>query len=139
MFNDGIDGLLTGAIDLDTAVIKCALVRGYTFDATDVFMSDVVATGTLNGTSTALANVTITTGVVDADDTTITTTANANDHDLILFQSSAVTGGADVANTSQRVIAYFDTASDSSLPIQPGTGDVAVTWSSGASKIIKFG
>lgn len=137
-FGPGVQGLMTGAIDLDTAVLKCAFVRGYTFDSTDQFVSEVVATGTLNGTSAALANVTISaTGVLDANDTTITTTANATDHALIIFQASAVTGGADVANTSQRLICYLDTGTG--LPIQPGTGSTPVTWDSGANKILKIG
>lgn len=137
IFTAAAEGFISGAIDLDTAVIKAAFVRGYTFDATDVFVSDVVATGTLNGTSAALANKTVTGGVFDADDTTITTTASASNHGLLLFQSSAVTGGADVAQSSQRVIAYYDTGTG--LPAQPGTGDTPVSWSSGTNRILKVG
>lgn len=135
LFNAAAEGFISGAIDLDTAVIKVAFVRGYSFDATDVFVSDVVATGTLNGTSAALANKSVTNGVFDADDTTITTTASASNHGLLLFQSSAVTGGADVAQSAQRVIAYYDTGTG--LPAQPGTGDTPVTWSSGTNRILK--
>jgi hypothetical protein len=136
-FNKFKEGLLNAAYDLNTATIKCAFVRGYTFDATDEFVSDVVATGTINGTSAALGSPTITDGVFDAADTTITTTANATDHGLLVFQSSAVTGGADVAQSAQRVIAYYDTGTG--LPIQPGTGSVAVTWDSGTNRILKVG
>lgn len=136
VYPKALEGLLKGAIDLDTAVVKAALVRGYTYDSTDEFVSDVVATGTLNGTSAALGSVTVTNGTFDAADTTISATANASNHALILFQASAVTGGADVANTSQRLIAYFDTGDG--LPIQPGTGDVAVTWDDGTNKIFKL-
>lgn len=132
-----LDGLLTGAIDLDTAVLKAALVRGYTYDATDITVADVVATGTVNGTSAALSSVTVSGGVVDASNTTITTTASAVNHALILFQASAVTGGADVAQSSQRLVAYIDTGTD--LPIQPGAGTVSVTWDDGVNKIFKIG
>jgi hypothetical protein len=132
-----LDGLLTGAIDLDTAVLKAALVRGYTYDATDTTVADVVATGTLNGTSAALSSVTVSGGVADASNTTITTTASASNHALLLFQASAVTGGADVAQSSQRLVAYIDTGTD--LPIQPGTGTVSVTWDDGVNKIFKIG
>lgn len=131
------EGFISGAIDLDTAAIKAAFVRGYTFDATDVFVSDVVATGTLNGTSAALSGKSVTGGVFDAADTTITTVANANDHGILLFQASAVGGGADVAQSAQRVIAYYDTGAD--LPVQPGTGATPVTWDNGANKILKVG
>jgi hypothetical protein len=132
-----LDGLMTGAIDLDTAVLKAALVRGYTYDSTDITVADVVATGTLNGTSAALSSVTVSGGVADASNTTITTTASASNHALLLFQASAVTGGADVAQSSQRLVAYIDTGTD--LPIQPGTGTVSVTWDDGANKIFKIG
>ncbi len=135
-FTSAKEGLISGEIDLNTAVIKAMLVRGYTFDATDKFVADLSG-ATVNGTSAALSGVSITGGVFDATDTTITTVASAVDHGLVLFQSSAVTGGADVATSAQRLIAYYDTGSG--LPIQPGTGDVAVTWSNGASKILSVG
>lgn len=140
VYPNAVTGLMTGLIDLDTAVVKAALVRGYTYSSSHTFVSDVTgAGGTLNGTSAALANVTVTAGVFDADDTSVSTTASASNHNVLLFQSSAVGGGADVASSSQRVIAYFDTASDSSLPIQPGTGTVNITFSNGTNKIIKIG
>lgn len=134
MYPTAITGIMTGAINLDTGVLKAALVRGYTYDATDSTVADVVATGTINGTSAALTNVSVTTGVLDADDTSIDTTASANDHGLLLFQASAVTGGSDVAQASQRVVAWFD-----SDLIQPGTGTVDVTWDNTTDKIIKVG
>lgn len=139
-YGPGIKGFMTGLIDADTAVLKCALVRGYTFSSAHEFVSDVVGAGggTLNGTSAALANVTVSaTGVLDADDTTCATTASAVNHTLILFQASAVTGGADVAQSAQRLIAHFDTGTD--IPVQPGTADTPITWSNGASKILKIG
>lgn len=136
VFPKALEGFLKGAIDLDTAVIKASLVRGYTYTSTHEFVSDVVATGTINGTSAALSSVTVTNGVFDAADTTITTTASASNHGLLIFQSSAVTGGADVAQNAQRVIAYYDTGTG--LPIQPGTGDVAVTFDNGTNKILKI-
>lgn len=137
MFNTAREGLISGAIDIDTAVIKCALVRGYTFTTTHSTVADVTgAGGTLNGTSAALANKSVTNGVFDADDTTIDTTANASNHGILLFQSSAVTGGADVAASSQRVIAYFDTGTG--LPVVPGTGTATITWSSGSDKIFRL-
>lgn len=137
VFPKALEGFIKGAIDLDTAVIKCALVRGYTYDSTDEFVSDVVSTGTLNGTSAALASVTVTNGVFDAADTTLSASASGTDHSLLIFQASAVTGGADVAQSSQRVIAYCDTGTG--LPIQPGTGTVNVTWDNGTNKIFKLG
>ncbi|MDW3849661.1 hypothetical protein NMK34_23895 [Micromonospora sp. BRA006-A] len=137
-FTPFTEGILDGSIDLDTATVKVALVRGYTFTATHRHVSDVTgAGGTINGTSAALTGKTVTGGVFDADDTTISATASASNHGLLLFQSSAAAGGADVAATSQRVIAWYDTGTG--LPIQPGTGTVTITWPATNPKILKVG
>ncbi len=130
--------LMTGAIDLDTAVLKVALVSGYTFSASHTFMSDVTgAGGTVNGTPATLANPTVVAGVFDADDCTITTTASATNHVLIVYQASAITGGSDVAASAQRLCWYFDTGTN--LPIQPSAGTLTITWPSTAAKIYKLG
>jgi hypothetical protein len=136
-FTPGIEGLMSAEIDLDTAVIKAAFVRSYTFSAAHKFVSDVTgAGGVLNGTSAALANKVVTGGVFDADDTSASTTASAVNHGVLVFQSSAVTGGADVAASAQRVIVYFD--SGTGLPVQPGTGTTPITWDSGTNRILKI-
>ncbi len=137
-FTPAVEGFISGEIDLDTAVIKAAFVRDYTFSAAHKFVSDVTtAGGTINGTTAALASKTVTGGVFDAADTTATTTASAVDHGILLFQASAVTGGADVAASAQRVIAWYDTGTG--LPIQPGTGSTPITWDNGTNKILRVG
>lgn len=137
-YNAFKEGLLNAEYDLNTAAIKVALVRGYTFDATHATVADAVAAGAvLNGTSAALASPSITGGTFDADDTTIATTANANNHSLLVFQASAVTGGADVAQNAQKLIAYFDTGTG--LPVVPGTGFVTVSWANTTNRILKVG
>lgn len=137
LFDAGREGFLAGEIDWDTAVIKVALVRGYTFNAAHKFVSDVTATGTLAATSAALSTKTVTGGVADAADITFTAVAsNASNHSLLIFQSSAVTGGADVAATAQRVIGWIDTATN--LPAVPNGGDISVAWDNGANKIFKL-
>lgn len=138
LFDPGREGFLDGTIDWDTATIKTALVRGYTFAAAHKFVSDVTgAGGTLVATSPALTAKTVTGGVADAADTTFTTVpTGAAIPALIVFQSSAVTGGADVAATAQRVIAYIDTATG--LPVTPNGGDINVAWDNGANRIFKL-
>lgn len=138
LFDSGREGFLDGTIDWDTAVIKVALVRGYTFSAAHKFVSDVTtASGVLAATSGALASKTVTGGVADAADITFTAVAsNAGNHSLLIFQASAVTGGADVAATAQRVIGWIDTGTN--LPIVPNGGDVTIAWDNGANKIFKL-
>ena len=135
LYSPGREGFLAGEIDWDTAVIKVALVRSYTFSAAHKFVSDVTgAGGVLHVTSAALATKTVTGGTADAADVTFTAVAsNASGHSLLVFQASAVTGGADVAASSQRLIAYIDTGTN--LPITPNGGDVTVAWDSGANRI----
>lgn len=128
-------GILGADFDLQVASIKAMLVRGYAFSAAHTTVADVVAAGgVVNGTSAALTGVTTTGGVFDANDIGITTVANASNHVLIIAQTSAVTGGADLPTSGQLLIAYYDTGSG--LPVQPGTGTTTVAWSSGAAKIL---
>ena len=136
LFDPGREGFLAGEIDWDTAVIKVALVRGYSFTASHKFVSDVTgAGGTLHVTSAALGSKSVTNGVADAADFTYTAvTANANNHSLLIFQSSAVGGGADVAASAQRLIAWLDTGTN--LPVVPNGGDITVAWSNTAGTLI---
>ncbi len=137
VYTSARSGLLAGEIDLDTATIKAVPVRGYTGNVAHVFVSDVTAaSGVFNGTPAALTSKTITAGAFDAADTDVTTTASAVNHGILLFQSSAATGGADVAASAQRLIAYFDTGTG--LPVQPGTGTTTIAWSNGADKILSL-
>lgn len=134
LFSKAREGFATGAIDYDTAVIKVSLIRNYTYNAAHTFVSDVTATGTLHATQT-LASKTATDGHLDAADVTFpAVTANATTHALLIYQASAVTGGADVASSAQRVIAYIDTGTN--LPVTPNGGDITVAWSSGTDKIL---
>ena len=41
LYDPGREGFLDGSIDWDTATIKVAMVRGYTFSAAHKFVSDV--------------------------------------------------------------------------------------------------
>ncbi len=109
-FAIGRAGLGTGLIDLDTAVLKAALLRGYTYNAAHTFVSDVTgAGGSLAATSAALSGVTFTDGVLDANDVTWSAVAaGAAVPAILLFQASAVGGGADVAASAQRLVAILD-------------------------------
>ena len=137
VFPKAKEGFLDGSIDLDTAVIKVALVRGYTYSSSHEFVSDVTSTGTLHATSAALSSIDVTNGVFDAADVTFTTpSTDSNDHSLLIFQSSAVGGGSDVAASSQRVIAWIDTGTG--IPIKPAGGDITVVWDDGSNKIFSL-
>jgi hypothetical protein len=138
LFDAGREGFLAGEIDWDGAVIKAALVRGYTFSAAHRFVSDVTnAGGTLVAVSGALINKTISAGVADAADTSFAAVpTGAAIPAVVVFQSSAVTGGADVAASAQRLICYIDTATG--LPVTPNGQAINLSWDNGASRIFKL-
>jgi len=109
-FPNARTGLGTGLIDVDTAVLKASLVRGYTYNGAHTFVSDLTgAGGTLVATSSALTTVSFTDGVLDADDPTFNSVPSGAAIDmLVIYQASAVTGGADVAASAQRLICLLD-------------------------------
>lgn len=131
IYPDALQGFLAAEIDWDGAAIKAALVHGYTYSASHKFMSDVTgAGGTVTAASAALTTKTTVAGAAGADNETLSAvTATASNHVIIVYQSSAVTGGSDVAATAQRVIAYID--SGTNFPIVPNGGDVTIAWASG--------
>lgn len=144
LYDPGREGFLLGEIDWDTAVIKVAAARltaggAAVFTASHKFVSDLTATHTLAATSAALSSKTGTSGVADAGDLTpafSAVTANANNHVLVIFQSSAVGGGADVAASAQRLIAWIDTGTN--IPFTTNGGDINIAWDNGANKIFKL-
>lgn len=139
LYDTGREGFLAGEIDWNTAVIKAALVRSYTPNlTTHKFVSDVTGAGGVLVQSQTLTSPTVTAGVADAADVTFTSISGAAIPYVLIYQASAVTGGADLATTAQRVIALIDTTTGVTLPITPNGGDIIITWDNGANKIFKL-
>lgn len=109
LFPKGKQGLIDGSIDMDTATIKVSLVRGYTYNAAHDMIDDVTgAGGTLVATAT-LGTKTVTDGAFDAANVTYSTVASGAACDVLLvYQTSAAAGGADLGASSQRLIAFID-------------------------------
>lgn len=130
----GRAGFLAGEIDWDTATIKIVLVRGYTYSAAHEFMSDLTGSGGSIVATATLVSKTVTSGVAGAADVSFTAVpAGAVCEALVIYQSSAVGGGADVAASAQRLIAYIDNATG--LPITPNGADITVAFDTGVNKI----
>jgi hypothetical protein len=134
LFSPGREGFLDGSLDWNTATIKCSLLRGYSFNSTHKFLSDVTgASGVLVATA-ILTTPTVTGGVASADPVTFTSVATGVAcNALLIYQSSAPTGGADLATTAQRLIAFIDTATN--LPVTPNGGNINIAWDTGTNKI----
>lgn len=136
LYDPGREGFLLGEIDWDTASIKAALVRGAGFTASHKFVSDFTTAGGVLVSSVALASKTGTSGVADAADSTFSAVAaGAALTGLIIYQSSAVGGGADVAATAQRLIWFTDTGG---FPVTPNGGDLIMQWDNGSNRIFKL-
>lgn len=138
LYDSGRQGFLDGSIDWDTATIKAILIdtADYTIDlATHDNLNDVPAAARV-ATSGALSSKTTTGGVADAADVTFSAVAGDSVEAIVLVQTSAPAGGADVAESAQRLVAYIDTATG--LPVTPNGGDITVQWDNGAPKIFKL-
>lgn len=129
MFDPGREGFLDGSIDWDTGDQRVMLVRStYTFSAAHKFVSDLGAVD--NGRSAALASKTVTNGVADAADTTLTATAANASNAIVVFQHTG-------SDATARLICYIDTATG--LPFTPAASQVVnITFDNGANKIFKL-
>lgn len=130
LYDPGREGFLDGSIDWDTDDIRVMLVlSSYTFSAAHRFLADLGVVD--NGRSAALAGKTVTSGVADANDTSLVATAASASEALVIFKH---TGN----DATARVIAHIDTPT-SGLPFTPAAGQtVNITWDNGANKIFKL-
>jgi hypothetical protein len=139
LFHPGREGFLTGEIvwKPSASVIKASLLRGYTYNNTHKFVSQVTGGGGTIVATVTLTNLTFANGVAGADNLTYTAIPEGDPiPHILLYQASAVTGGADLATTAQRLIGLIDQASG--LPCVPNGEDINVSWSPGADRIFRL-
>lgn len=129
LFNKGREGILDRTIDM-TGDVRVMLVRSsYTFSNSNTFVADMGAVD--NGRSASLDNKTFTSGVFDADDSTITATAAVASKALVIFQHTG-------DDATARLIAYIDTPA-SGLPFTPSVGQtVNLRFDAGPNRIFKL-
>lgn len=116
-----IDALLTGNV-------KCALVDAgaYTLNIdTHDFLDDIPS---VIATSGNLAGKSVTLGVFDANDITITGVSGATVEYVVIYIDTGTPA-------TSRLVAILDTATG--LTLTPSGGDVILTWDNGANKIFK--
>lgn len=132
---------LEGEIDWADNDIKVLLV-----DSTDYTVSidvdqycnkDTIpdAARVTNGLSANLASKTVTLGVADAADVTLSSVTGEECEALVIFKDGG-DGGVSQSGTNDLLIAYIDSATG--LPVTPGGGDIPIEWDSGANKIFKL-
>lgn len=131
VYTKALEGFLGADIDWTVDNIKAVLVDGASYTpnlATHQFRSDIPA---VLATSGNLASKTLTGGVADAADVTISPGPVAgNITYVVLFKDTGVAG-------TSRLICLLDTAGGSGLPVAANSTDVSLVWDNGATKIFK--
>ncbi len=131
LYDYGREGFAGADIDWDGDNIKVIGVDAadYTVDlATDQNLDDVPA-GARVGTTGNLAGKTITDGICDADDITMSAVSGDPFEALVIYQDSG-------ADATSRLIGYIDTATG--LTLTPNGGDVDIVFDNGANRIFKL-
>ena len=129
LFSHGREGILDTTIDM-TGDVKVMLVKSsYLFDDTDIYLSDIGAAD--NGRTASLTGKSYTSGIFDADNTSLITLAAGVCNAMIIFQDTG-------SDATSRLIAYIDSPS-SGLPCTPAISQTMnITWDNGANKIFKL-
>jgi hypothetical protein len=135
LFDPGREGFLLGEIAWVTATVKAHLTRGYTFTASHKFLTDATGAGATLVATVTLAGRSGANGHANATSPTTfpTVTTGAACTSILLVQTSAPAGGADLATSAQRLIGYIDNALI--LPVSPNGGNIDVGWATGTDKI----
>jgi hypothetical protein len=122
--------LLGGDIDLANDDIRIILIdtADYTYSAAHDFLDDVAA-GSRVATSSALASKTITNGVFDAADKTITAVTGDQFEAIIIYKHTGTEG-------TSPLIAYLDSGYD--FPKTPDGGDMLIQFPADANKIFSL-
>lgn len=108
---------------MNTDDIRVLLMDGYTYDSSDVFVSDL-GTGTIIARSTALQNPTVTNGTFDADDITISAVpAGHTITDVVVFKHTG-------SDATARVIGHIDQDQSAvALSLATNGSDIVVSFS----------
>ena len=138
LYDLGRQGILDDTIAMSVATIKLVLIDSADYAvnlATHQFLSSVAAIGRV-ATTAALASKTFAAGVFDAADLGFGNVTGDPSEAIAVVQTSAAAGGADVADTAQRLVGYMDTATG--LPVSPNGGAINVVFDNGANRIFKL-
>lgn len=126
------EALLTGSsnISLTSGTVKVIGIdtADYTYSTAHDMLDDVAA-GARVGTATLTSGKSVTAGVFDADDVTMSSVSGDQFEALIIYIDTGV-------ESTSRLVAYID--SGTGLPFTPSGGNITITWDSGANKIFKL-
>jgi hypothetical protein len=131
LYDSGREGFLDGSIDWDTNDIRCILIdeADDTIDLATDNMLDDRAVASRVATSGAFASKTVTAGVADAADVTLTSVTGDISESIDIYYHTGV-------ESTSALICNIDTATG--LPVTPNGGNITIQWDSGANRIFKL-
>lgn len=114
-----LDGLTN--TDLNDGDVRVILVdlADYTYSAAHDFLDDVPAAARV-AVSGAMTNTTVTNGLFDADNVTLTAVSGDVSEALIIYIHTGT-------EATSRLV-YFGDTSITGLPVTPNGGDITITW-----------
>lgn len=132
IYNTARGFFLGGGIAWGTDTIKVMLVTSSYAPAdtsTDDNLDDI-AGGNRVGTPTTLTTPTFTSGIADADDTTLlSVTTGSVGTAIVLFKSTGT-------ESTSHLVCYMDTYTG--LPVTTNGGNITIAWPTSGSKIFKL-
>jgi hypothetical protein len=113
--------ILSAGVNFTSADIRAVLVdtADYTYSSAHDFLDDIPS-GARVGTPVALGSKTVTAGVFDAADVTLTAVTGDQSEAIVLF----IHTGTD---STARLLFYIDTGV-TGLPVTPSGGDITIQW-----------
>lgn len=126
----GKQNLLDGNVDMNDDNLKTVLLdeADYTINlTTDNDLADIPSAARV-ATSSNMTT-TVTNGVFDAQDITYSSVSGDQSESLTIYKDSGV-------ESTSFLLINIDAATG--LPVTPNSGDITVTWDSGANKIFSF-
>lgn len=128
LYDTGRQAFLAADIDWAADNIKVVAVdtSDYTVDLeTDEFLDDVPG-GSRISTSGNLSGKTVTAGIADASNVTLSSVTGDEISALVVYKDTGVEG-------TSPLIAYIEAG-----PVTPNGSNITITWDDGASKIFKL-
>ena len=131
IYAKAFEAFLSAGINLVSDDIRVMAVdsTSYTPNLTSHQYKSSVPSGAIIATSGALTTKSVTAGVFDADDVTLSSVTGAQFEFLIFFKNTG-------SDSTAALIYCMDTATG--LPATPGGGNITLTWSNGADKIFSL-
>lgn len=131
LYTKAKQNMLDGNLDLASDDIRVILVDGadYTPNLSTHDALDDIPSAARVAVSGALQNKTVTDGIFDSDDITLTAVSGDQFEYLVLYKHTGV-------EATSLLILLIDTATG--LPCTPNGSDITIQWSSGTDKIFRL-